>query len=68
MSTHYEIRCTIHGAELPLAEAIYPVTFDSTRPARQFPTRGGARNYIHKYGITHARIVRVSSANQSVKP
>jgi hypothetical protein len=31
---------------------------------RKFATRGGAKNYIHKYGLARCEIVRVSSADQ----
>lgn len=67
MSVHYEIRCTIHGEEWPLAESLYPKSFDKQRPAKQFATRGGAKNYIYKWQLDHARIVRVSSNDGAPK-
>lgn len=61
---HYEIHTKQRGDGnvLVLVESAYPKTFegrDTTR-AKQFATRGGARNYAHKWSIHGAQIVKVS--------
>lgn len=59
---HYEIHVKqSDGHVLVLVQSAYPKTFegrDTTR-AKQFATKGGAKNYAHKWSIHGAQIVKV---------
>ena len=72
MGTHYEIHESTERGEFRLVESVFDTTWAGVKNsgfrAREFPTRGGARNYIHKYRLQkRARVVRVTSIDGAPK-
>ena len=76
MSVHYEIEWTVPSDTKSepvrvLVQGLLDVEWTSRKNCaapyyfkpREFPTRGGARNYIHKYGLNNCQIVRVPAAD-----